>query len=104
MPGGRPKGSPNKRSQEFREKLEALQKTHGFDLVELITQQALGTDDTMYAGMDAEAKAPFMASGRKMLQDYAYPKLKAMEVTNTEPKRIILVDDRLERDNEDLLS
>jgi hypothetical protein len=99
---GRPKGSPNKRSVEFREKLEALQKKHGFDLVELMTAQALGTDETMYAGMEPQDKAPFMNSARKTLQEYAYPKLKSMEVQNVEPVRIILVDHELDQ-CEDLL-
>lgn len=95
-PNGRPKGVPNKRSVEFREKLEALQVKYNFDLPELMVRQALGTDETMYGDMDYEAKAPYMSQARRTLQEYAFPKLKSMEVQNTDPIRIILVDDELE--------
>lgn len=102
--GGSRKGIPNKRSVEFREKLEALQVKYNFDLVDLMVQQALGTDETLYGNMDVAEKAPYMSQARRSLQDYTYPKLKAMEVTTVEPVRIIIEDHELMKNDEDLLS
>ena len=91
-PPGRPKGTPNKRTTEFRTRVDELCEEHGFDLLKVTVLQAQGTDATLYDGLDPKDRATHMSVARGRLIDYSYPKLKALEVTNTEPVQIVIKD------------
>ena len=66
---GRPKGSRNKLSEEFREKLEAACKRHKVDLIGGLVALCKNEDPKV------ELQA------RQTLLPYAYPKLRHVEVT-----------------------
>tara|TARA_Y100000310_G_C20342752_1_gene650586 strand:- start:36 stop:401 length:366 start_codon:yes stop_codon:yes gene_type:complete len=81
--GGRQKGTPNKRSQDAIERLEALK----FDPLEEMVRIARSDDSTL------ELKARMCAE----LAGYKYPKRKALEVTGNVHQTFEDVLDELER-------
>jgi len=68
MAGGRPKGSTNHRSMEFRQRLDKICKELKFDLIR----------STVIMARDSEDEAIQIAA-RRILTDYAYPKLKSID-------------------------
>lgn len=81
----RPAGSPNKRSAEFREKLDEVCKARGYDLIESLVATAQGEDIAR-----DEPNIAFQA--RRLLTEYAYPKLKALDVAVVEPVTVVVRD------------
>jgi len=77
---GRPKGAVQRLSVEFRERVEQACADKGFDLVEEIID--IARDHTSEDRMAA----------LKLVVDYAYPKLKAVEMQVTEVPRFELID------------
>lgn len=76
----------------FRERVELILTGRGFDLLDALVRQAQGEDVLMFRGVEPEVRASLMSAARKLLVDYTYPRLKAIEVTQTEPVRIEVVD------------
>lgn len=94
---GRVKGVSNKRSREFRERLDALSAKYGYDLIESLVVTASAEVETVAAHVrerldageevnslvvDAIAKRACddALEARKLLVKYAYPTLKAVEL------------------------
>ena len=90
---GRPKGVANKRSIEFRERVDTLCKARGFDLVQAVVEQAMGVDSILFDGLTPAERAPLISQGRRTLLDYAYPRLKAVEHSVAQPVRVVIRDD-----------
>ena len=88
---GRGKGTPNKRSTEFRQRVDELCEKYGYDLIESLVLTAQGTDEvcsTIPAATEfnetqrdqaLESRAQHAMTARRLLVEYAYPKLKAIE-------------------------
>ena len=72
---------------EFRERMEKACAERNFDLVgDLVEIAADKAHEERMAAM-------------RILTDYAYPKLKAVEATVTEPVRVVMVDATLDHDD-----
>ena len=73
--------------------MDAESKRQGFDLMKSLIQQATGKCPVINKGLsENEGNAKYVDHARKLLVDYAHPKLKAIEVENNEPVRIIIDD------------
>lgn len=79
---GRPKGSVNRDNMEFRRLFDAESARQGFDL--MATLVGMANDPDLAAEMRIRAMGTIVP--------YAYPKLKAIEVAQTEPVKIVLID------------
>jgi len=69
MAGGRPSGSTNHRSMEFRIRLDEICKRLKFDLIE----------STVMLAKESEEES-IRIQATRILTDHGYPKLKALEV------------------------
>lgn len=90
---GRRKGAQNKKSMEFRARVDRLCEARGFDLVQAVVEQAMGIDPILFDGLTPAERAPLISQGRRTLLDYAYPRLKAVEHSVAQPVRVVIRDD-----------
>ena len=96
---GRPKGVANKRSREFRERVDKLSEKYGYDLIESLVVTASADIDAVASyireridageevvGLVVEAIAKRACDdameARKLLVKYGYPTLKAVELVD----------------------
>lgn len=82
MPGGRPKGAINRRSLEAREQFDAACKKHNFNLIEWLVEIAA----------DPSVEMDHRTRAAQLVTPYVYPKLKAQELTVTDPVRLVVID------------
>ena len=74
---------------QFRERVDALCKKHGFDLVESLVLGAQGVDPVLRTNGNEDQHA---IACRKLLTDYAYPKLRAQEIATEGVTEVRIVD------------
>lgn len=86
---GRPPGSVNIRTREFREQVDAACEKFGYNLIESLVLGAQGDDVVLNQNGNEDSHA---MSCRKLLVDYGYPKLKAQEITTEGVTEIRIVD------------